>query len=154
MARLSPEEIKEILNKKERWVALTTSSPNGYPHTVPIGYFLVGEALVMGCRDGTQKVKNIERDPRVSVLWENGRGKDSIKGILFQGDAQIVRDPKERMKLKIEACRQRGRLHKSHPREDHHLEQAYPRATIESFSVLRPLLNLQTSSTGLPAARR
>jgi nitroimidazol reductase NimA-like FMN-containing flavoprotein (pyridoxamine 5'-phosphate oxidase superfamily) len=108
MARLSAEEIKEILNKKERWVALTTTSPNGYPHTVPIGYFLVGESLVMGCRDGTQKVKNIERDPRVSVLWENGRGKDSIKGVLFQGNAQIVRDPKERMELKTEACRQRG----------------------------------------------
>lgn len=108
MAGIPLQEIKDILNKKDRWVALTTTSPNGYPHTVPIGYFLVGESIVMGCRDGTQKVKNIERDPRVSVLWENGRGKDSIKGILFQGDARIVRDPKERMELKVEACRQRG----------------------------------------------
>lgn len=108
MAKLSAQEIKDILNKKERWVALTTLSPNGYPHTVPIGYFLVDEHIVMGCKDNTQKVKNIERNPQVSVLWENGRGKESIKGILFQGDARIVRDPGERMELKTEACRQRG----------------------------------------------
>ena len=108
MAKLSPQKIKEILNKKERWIVLTTTGPNGYPHSVPIGYFLVGERLVLGCRDGTQKVKNIERDPRVSLLWENGRGKDSLTGILFQGDARIVRDSEERMELKTEACRQRG----------------------------------------------
>ena len=108
MSRLSPEEIKEILKRKERWVTLSTIGPDGYPHSVPIGYFLVGDRLVLGCRDGTQKVKNIERNERVSVLWENGRGKDSLKGVLFRGDARVVRDPAERMALKTEACRQRG----------------------------------------------
>lgn len=106
--KLSPQQIKDILNKKERWVTLTTLGPDGYPHSVPIGYFLVGERVVMGCRDGTQKIKNIERNPRVSVLWENGRGKDSLKGIMFQGDARVVRDAQERLELKREACRQRG----------------------------------------------
>ena len=108
MAELSAQQIEDILNKKERWVTLSTTGPNGYPHSVPIGYFLVNNKLILGCRDGTQKVKNIERDSRVSLLWENGRGKDSLKGILFQGDARIVRDAAERMELKTEACRQRG----------------------------------------------
>jgi nitroimidazol reductase NimA-like FMN-containing flavoprotein (pyridoxamine 5'-phosphate oxidase superfamily) len=108
MAELSPQQIKDILNKKEHWVVLSTTGPNGYPHSVPIGYFLIDNKLILGCRDGTQKVKNIERDGRVSLLWENGRGEDSLKGILFQGDARIVRDSAERMELKAEACRQRG----------------------------------------------
>lgn len=108
MSKLSKEEINEILNKKERWVTLSTMGPDGYPHSVPIGYFLVGEKIVLGCRDGTQKVKNIERNPRVSILWQNGRGKDSLKGILFQGEARVVRDTDERLELKREACRQRG----------------------------------------------
>lgn len=106
--KLTTQQIKDILNRKERWVTLSTLGPDGYPHSVPIGYFLAGDCIVMGCRDATQKVKNIERNPRVSVLWENGRGKDSLTGILFQGDATIVRDPAERMELKREACRQRG----------------------------------------------
>lgn len=108
MAEIPPEEIRALLNRKQRWVALTSIGPSGYPHTVPIGYFLVGDDLVMGSMDCTQKVKNIERNPRVSVMWENGRGKESIQGILIQGQARIVRNPQERMELKREACRQRG----------------------------------------------
>lgn len=105
---LTQTEIQQLLGKKDRWVALTTLGPDGYPHTVPIGYFLTDGRLVMGCRDGTQKVKNIERNDRVSVLWENGRGQDALIGILFQGRARVVRDDQERWDLKVEACRQRG----------------------------------------------
>jgi nitroimidazol reductase NimA-like FMN-containing flavoprotein (pyridoxamine 5'-phosphate oxidase superfamily) len=108
MSEISPQDIRNILAKKEQWVTLSTKAPNGYPHSVSIGYFLAGDRLIMACLDGTQKVKNIERDHRVSVLWENGKGKDSLKGILFQGNARIIRDYAERMELKTEACRQRG----------------------------------------------
>lgn len=108
MAELSKHEIRELLEKKDRWVALSTVGPQGFPHTVPIGYFLVGEKLVMGCRDGTQKVKNIERNPKVSVLWENGRGQDALIGVLFRGQARVVRADDERLALKAEACRQRN----------------------------------------------
>jgi nitroimidazol reductase NimA-like FMN-containing flavoprotein (pyridoxamine 5'-phosphate oxidase superfamily) len=108
MEKLSPDEIRRLLAKKERWVALTTIGPNGFPHTVPIGYFLVGEKIVMGCRDATQKVKNIERDDRVSIMWENGKGKDSLSGILLQGYARLIRDQGERLEYKRIACEQRG----------------------------------------------
>lgn len=108
MTPLTEHDIREILSRKERWVALSTIGRDGFPHTVPIGYFLVGEKLVLGCRDGTQKVKNIERNPKVSVLWENGRGKESITGVLFRGTARIVRSDEERLKFKRVACEQRG----------------------------------------------
>ena len=101
-------EIQELLSLKERWITLSTLGLQGFPHSVPIGYFLVGDSIVMGCKDGTQKVRNIEREPKASLLWENGRGEDFLIGILFQGQARIVRDDSERLFLKREACRQRG----------------------------------------------
>lgn len=108
MNRMSESEIRNHLRRKDRWVALTTTGPDGFPHTVPIGYFLYGDKIVMGCRDGSQKVKNIERNDRVSVMWENGRGEPILKGVMFQGHARIVRDDSERLLLKGEACAQRG----------------------------------------------
>lgn len=108
MSKLTSEEIGQILAKKDRWIALSTVGRDGFPHTVPIGYFPVGNRVVLGCRDHTQKVKNIERNPKVSLLWENGRGKDALVGILLQGTARIVRDDSERLELKAEACRQRN----------------------------------------------
>lgn len=106
--QLSQDEIRELLNKKDQWMILSTYGPSGFPHSVPIGYFLVGDKIVMGCLDGTQKVKNIERESRATLLWENGRGAEELIGIMFQGYARIVRRPEERMELKREACRQRG----------------------------------------------
>ena len=100
--------IKELMEKKDRWIVLSTIGPDGFPHSVPTGYFFFGDKLILGCRDQTQKVKNIERNPKVSLLWENGRGHNELIGALFQGRARVVRDDAERLILKAEACRQRG----------------------------------------------
>lgn len=108
MTPLSDAEIEELLDRKDRWVTLSSYDPQGFPHSVPMGYFRNGPNIVMGCRDGTQKVLNIERESRCSVLWENGRGADSLTGILIRGHARVVRDDGERRELKAEACRQRG----------------------------------------------
>ena len=139
MSTLSRHEIDEILRKKERWIALTTMGPDGFPHTVPIGYFPVGEKLLLGCRDGTQKVKNIERNEKVSLLWENGRGKDSLKGIMFQGTARIVRDDEERLEFKKEACRQRN---------------AEPPDSVNPGSVYIEVTPVKTISWNRPTGRR
>ena len=105
---MSQSEIHEVLSRRDRWVALTTLGKDGFPHTVPIGYFLDGDLVVMGCRDGTQKVKNVERNPKVSVLWENGRGQPALQAVMIRGTARIVRSTEERMRLKAVACGLRG----------------------------------------------
>jgi len=107
MASFSKQEIQNILAQKDRWITLSTLDKEGFPHSVPLGYFLSGENVILGCRDNTQKVKNIERHNRVSLLWENGRGEEFLQGIMIRGLARIVRDDQERLKLKTIACRQR-----------------------------------------------
>ena len=66
-AQLSLPEIHAFLDSKPGWLMLTTLGRDGYPHTIPIGYFRLGEEIYLGCRAGTQKLKNIARDPRVAV---------------------------------------------------------------------------------------
>lgn len=105
---MSQSEIEELLQRKDQWMVLTTIGRDGYPHSVPLGYFLHQGRLVMGCKDGTQKVRNVERNEQVSLLWENGRQATEMIGILVQGQARVVRDDSERLALKREACRQRG----------------------------------------------
>lgn len=105
---MDEREARAFLEAKDRWVVLTTIGPDGFPHSVPMGYFLHGDHFVMGCKDGTQKVRNIERQPKVSVLWENGRQSDEMIAVMVRGIARVVRDDTERLRLKQEACRQRG----------------------------------------------
>ena len=71
--KMSKEEVDAFLDSKPGWMMLTSQGRDGYPHTVPIGYFRDGDRIFMGCRDNTQKVKNIERNPKVSLVIEDGK---------------------------------------------------------------------------------
>jgi nitroimidazol reductase NimA-like FMN-containing flavoprotein (pyridoxamine 5'-phosphate oxidase superfamily) len=105
---LTHEEAHAFLDSRPGWMILTTFDRNAYPHTVPIGYFRLGEEIYMGCRDATQKTRNVERNPKVSVLIESGATMADLKGLMLQGDADVVRDDAERVRLGREAAKQRG----------------------------------------------
>lgn len=105
---MSDDEVNAYLDARAEWAILTTIGANGDPHTVALGYFRLGPDLYLGMRDGTQKVKNAERNARASVLVTAAKASGDVSGVLIQGDASIVRDPAERLALAREAARQRG----------------------------------------------
>ena len=106
--KMSKEEVDDFLDSKPGWMMLTSQGRDGYPHTVPIGYFRDGDRIFMGCRDNTQKVKNIERNPKVSLVIEDGKTMSDLRGILFRGDASVVREDEERLKISRLAAKLRG----------------------------------------------
>ena len=87
---------------------LSTIDKDGFPHTVPLGYFRLGRDIIMGVRDGTRKVANVESNPNVSVALEDGSSMADIRGVLFQGHARIVREHSEALQLAREGARARG----------------------------------------------
>ncbi len=107
-AQLTKEEAHEFLDSRPGWLILTTIGANGYPHSVPIGYFRFGDEIYTGGRDGTQRIVNIRRNPQVSALIENGDSMQNIKGLMIQGDADIVTDPAEALKLMRASAKHRG----------------------------------------------
>jgi len=106
--KMSKEEVDAFLDSKPGWMMLTSQGRDGYPHTVPIGYFRDGDRIFLGCRDNTQKVKNIERNPKVSLVIEDGKTMSDLRGILFRGDASVVREDEERLKISRLAAKKRG----------------------------------------------
>lgn len=114
---LTAEEIEAFLDSRPGWITLTTQSPSGYPHSVPIGYFRRGDAIYIGCRANTQKTRNIERNPKVSLLLESGSTMQDIKGLMIQGDAELVLDDAERLELMRAAATARGMAEAELPSE-------------------------------------
>lgn len=106
--RMSIEEAHEFLDSKPGWIALTTLDPDGFPHTVPLGYFRLGSDILMGVRGNTRKLRNIEENPRVSLLLESGSSMQDIKGLMVQGTATIHSDPEETLHYAREAAKLRG----------------------------------------------
>ena len=106
--KLSDEEVEAYLDSRPGWAMLSTIDNDGFPHTVPLGYFRLGRDIVMGVRDGTHKVANVESNPNVSDLLEDGSSMADIRGVMLQGRARIVRDHSEALELAREGARARG----------------------------------------------
>ena len=106
--KMTLDEVNAFLDSKPGWIALTTIGKDGYPHTVPIGYFRLGDEVYIGCRKGTQKLKNIERNPRVSLMLESGSTMADIKGVIIQGEGSVVEGDAEVLRLSRESARSRG----------------------------------------------
>lgn len=106
--KLSDDQIEAYLDSRPGWAILSTIDGDGFPHSVPLGYFRFGRDIVMGVRDGTRKVANVESNPKVSVLLEDGSSMSDIRGVMFQGRARIVREPGEALELAREGARARG----------------------------------------------
>lgn len=106
--QMTPQEVHDFLDAKPGWIVLSTIGRDGYPHSVPLGYFRLGDEVYLGCRAGTQKVKNIERNPQVSLVLETGRTMRDIKGVMIQGHARVYTDAENLLRLRREAERLRG----------------------------------------------
>ncbi len=107
-AKLTKDEIHDYLDSKPGWIILTTIGKDGAPHTIPIGFFRLGDEIYIGCRANTQKLKNIERNPKVSMLVQTGTSMQDIKGVMIQGRASVVTEPVEFLRLSREAAKWRG----------------------------------------------
>lgn len=93
LIRLSPEEIRAYLGERTR-IIVVTNGPGGLPHPVPMNYGLddQGRILITSFRK-SQKVKNLERDPRATLLVESGETYADLKSVIAYADAEILDDP-------------------------------------------------------------
>ena len=98
----------DYIESKPGWIVLSTNGHDGFPHTVPLGYFVSDRSIFIGCLDETQKVKNIERNANISLTLESGQSMANIKGVLIKATARLIRDDAERLSISQLAARQRG----------------------------------------------
>ncbi|MBX7111788.1 MAG: pyridoxamine 5'-phosphate oxidase family protein [Dehalococcoidia bacterium] len=102
------EEGERFLNEHTRKGILITNGRDGRPHAVPLVYFRVGDDLYMAGRRRSQRLANIARDPKVSFLVEDGETMATFQGLLVQGDAEVIGDDAEKLRIARAAAEQRG----------------------------------------------
>ncbi len=130
--KLTQKEANEFLDSRSGWITLSTIGPDGFPHTVPLGYFRLGDEILMGVRSHTRKLKNIKANPKVSLLLESGKSRQDIKGLMIQGMATVHTDPKETLHYAREAAKRRGLSESELPTEPRP-DAAYIRVVPQRF---------------------
>jgi PPOX class probable F420-dependent enzyme len=90
--KLSAEELGELLDG-ERVVIVTSIGPRGWPHAMPM-WFVPREdnEIWIWTYAKSQKVRNLERDPRATLLIETGHEYGELRGAMIEAEAEIQRD--------------------------------------------------------------
>ena len=89
---MSDDEVREFLDQS-RTVIINTIGRDGAPHPVPMWYAIEeGGAIVVSTYTKSQKIRNLRRDPRVSLLVEDGGVYSELRGVLMYGPAELVDD--------------------------------------------------------------
>ncbi|MDQ3572462.1 MAG: pyridoxamine 5'-phosphate oxidase family protein [Actinomycetota bacterium] len=103
--KLSPAEQRELL-ASERVVIVSSLGPRGWPHSMPMWFTTrepedpvppegPGVEIWIWTYAKSQKVKNLERDPRATLLIETGTEYTELRGIQIEAEAELIRDPGE-----------------------------------------------------------
>jgi PPOX class probable F420-dependent enzyme len=78
---------------ERRTVICATNGVGGWPHLMPLWYVVRGEDIWAWTYAKSQKVRNLERDPRATLQVEAGDDYGELRGIMIEADTEIHRDP-------------------------------------------------------------
>jgi PPOX class probable F420-dependent enzyme len=90
--QLSPAEQRELL-EAERVIVVSTLGPRGWPHSMPLWYVPRNGEIWIYTYAKSQKVRNLERDPRATLLAETGHEYGELRGVEIEAEAEIHHDP-------------------------------------------------------------
>lgn len=94
--KMSAAEAAAFL-EQQRTVTCATIGPRGWPHLMPLWYVVRqaadGEPEIWAWTYGaSQKVRNLERDPRASLQVEAGDAYQELRGVVLECETVIHRE--------------------------------------------------------------
>lgn len=88
---LTQEEQDQFL--KDGWTLQVASlGPKGYPHLVAMWYVVIDGVIHFTTFAKSQKILNLRRDPKITVMLESGKGYSELKGLVIEGTAELIED--------------------------------------------------------------
>ncbi|MDH5265813.1 MAG: pyridoxamine 5'-phosphate oxidase family protein [Betaproteobacteria bacterium] len=92
LIQMSDDEVRDFL-RTNKTIIINSIGPGGYPHPMPMWFAVDDDGTVrMTTFRKSQKVRNIERDPKVSLLVESGEEYSQLRGVVLYGQARVVDD--------------------------------------------------------------
>ncbi len=88
---MTPDEVGTFL-AQERTVICATNGKDGFPHLMPLWFVVRDDELWAWTYAKSQKVRNLERDPRATLQVEAGDEYGELRGVMLRADVTIHRD--------------------------------------------------------------
>jgi PPOX class probable F420-dependent enzyme len=102
--KLTDEELAQLLDE-QRVVTVASFGPRGWPHLMPMWFTARDGEVWIWTFAKSQKVRNLERDPRATLQVEAGDEYHELRGAMIEAEAVIERDPGTILEFGIEMTR-------------------------------------------------
>jgi PPOX class probable F420-dependent enzyme len=89
--KLTEDEQRELI-ESGRIVVVSSLGPRGWPHVMPLWYVPREGEVWVWTYAKSQKVRNLERDPRATLLIETGTEYNELRGVQIEAEAELIRD--------------------------------------------------------------
>jgi PPOX class probable F420-dependent enzyme len=89
--KMSDEEVATFLDE-QRTVICATNGPHGWPHLMPLWYTVRDGNIWAWTYAKSQKVLNLQRDPRATLQVEAGLEYAELRGVMIEADTVVHSD--------------------------------------------------------------
>ena len=90
---MNEEEVQAFLSSGAKTLQVATIGIDGAPHLAPMWFVMENGRIVFRSFAKSQKIVNLRRDPRLTVLVETGNAYADLQGVMIKGEAALVDDP-------------------------------------------------------------
>ena len=98
---MSEEEIADFLDG-QRVVICATNGRDGWPHLMPLWYAVRAGEVWAWTYAKSQKVRNLERDPRTTLQVEAGEQYHELRGVMIEARTVIHSDIEDVLEFGLE----------------------------------------------------
>jgi PPOX class probable F420-dependent enzyme len=88
---MSDAEMAAFLDQ-QRVIICATNGHRGWPHLMPLWYTVRDGQIWAWTYAKSQKVKNLERDPRATLQVEDGEQYHELRGMMIEASTAVHRD--------------------------------------------------------------
>jgi PPOX class probable F420-dependent enzyme len=98
--KMSDEEVDAFLHER-RPMSLCTINHDGSIHAVAMWYGFLEGAIAFETKAKSQKVQNLRRDKRLTVMVEDGTAYEELRGVELSGWGEVIDDRDELFKVGV-----------------------------------------------------
>jgi PPOX class probable F420-dependent enzyme len=98
--KMTDDEIHAFLHER-RTMSMATIGPGGRIQLVAMWYGFVDGTIGFETKTKSQKVQNLRRDKRLTVMVEDGRTYDELRGVELSGWGEVIEDPDQLFELGV-----------------------------------------------------
>ena len=90
--KMNPNEVLGFIEGQQN-LQVASLGADGWPHLTTLWFSLLESRVVFGTYTRSQKIVNLKRDPRITVLVEDGKIYEELRGVMIKGKAILENKP-------------------------------------------------------------